>query len=57
MKKFRDFLGRPTVTAVLLALALVLLGGSTIGGTRAALTIQSRDYNSHVELYGRQQLD
>lgn len=51
MKKFRDFLGRPTVTAVLLALALVLLGGSTIGGTRAALTIQSRDYNSHVELY------
>lgn len=51
MKKFRDFLGRPTVTAVLLALALVLLGGSTIGGTRAALTIQSRDYTSHVELY------
>lgn len=51
MKKFRDFLSRPTVTAVLLALALVLLGGSTIGGTRAALTIQSRDYTSHVELY------
>ena len=51
MKKFRDFLGRPTVTAVLLALALVLLGGSTIGGTRAALTIQSRDYNSQVEVY------
>ena len=51
MKKFRDFLSRPTVTAVLLALALVLLGGSTIGGTRAALTIQSRDYTSQVEVY------
>ena len=51
MKKFRDFLGRPAVTAALLVLALVLLGGSTLGGTRAALTIQSRNYNSHVELY------
>ena len=51
MKKFREFLSRPTVTVTLLALALVLLAGSTVGGTRAALTIQSRDYNSHVELY------
>lgn len=51
MKKFRDFLSRPAVTATLLALALVLLSGSTLGGARAALTIQSRNYNSHVELY------
>lgn len=51
MKKFREFLSRPTVTVTLLALALVLLAGSTVGGARAALTIQSRDYTSHVELY------
>lgn len=50
MKKFRDFLGRPTVTAVLLALALVLLGGSTIGGTRAALTFESQIHDSRMKL-------
>ena len=50
MKKFRDFLSRPAVTATLLALALVLLGGSTIGGTRAALTIQSKDYQARVNV-------
>ena len=51
MKKFREFLSRPTVTVTLLALALVLLAGSTVGGTRAALTIQSNNYNSRVVLY------
>ena len=48
MKKFRDFLSRPSVTVALLALALVLLGGSTLGGARAALTVESQDYNSRI---------
>ena len=51
MKKIRDFLSRPTVTVALFALALVLLGGSTLGGARAALTVESQDYNSQVETY------
>ena len=51
MKRVREFLSRPAVTAVLLVLALVLLGGSTLGGARAALTIQSDYYNSHAEVY------
>ena len=49
MKKFRDFLSRPSVTIALFALALVLLGGSTVGGARAALTIESADYNAQVQ--------
>ena len=51
MKKFRDFLSKPAVTAVLFALALLLLGSGTVGGARAALNIQSEYYNSEVELY------
>ena len=50
MKKFRDFLSKPAVTAVLFALALLLLGSGTVGGARAALNIQSEYYNSGVEL-------
>ena len=50
MKKIREFLSRPAVTAVLFALALLLLGSSTVGGARAALNIQSEYYNSEVEL-------
>ena len=50
MKKFRDFLSRPSVTLTLLALALVLLGGSTLGGARAALTVESQDYTSRIEV-------
>ena len=50
MKKFRDFLSKPAVTAVLFALALLLLGSGTVGGARAALNIQSEYYNSEVEL-------
>lgn len=48
MNKIRDFLSRPIVTVALFALALVLLGGSTVGGARAALTIESQDYNSEI---------
>ena len=51
MKKFREFLSKPAVTAVLFALALLLLGSSTVAGARAALNIQSEYYNSEVELY------
>ena len=50
MKQFRDFLSKPAVTAVLFALALLLLGSGTVGGARAALNIQSEYYNSEVEL-------
>ena len=46
MKRIRDFLSRPTVTIALFALALVLLGGSTLGGARAALE------SAGVLLYG-----
>ncbi len=51
MKKFNEFLSKPAVTAVLFALALLLLGSSTVAGARAALNIQSEYYNSEVELY------
>ena len=50
MKKFREFLSKPAVTAVLFALALLLLGSSTVAGARAALNIQSEYYNSEVEV-------
>ena len=50
MKKFKEFLSKPAVTAVLFALALLLLGSGTVGGARAALNIQSEYYNSEVEL-------
>ena len=48
MKKFRELISRPSVTLALFALALVLLAGSTVGGARAALTIESKDYQSKV---------
>ena len=51
MKKFRELISRPFVTAALFALALVLLGGSTVGGARAALTVESELYNSQVQTY------
>ncbi len=51
MKNIRKFLSKPAVTAVLFALALLLLGSSTVGGARAALNIQSEYYNSEVEVY------
>ena len=49
MKKFRELISRPPVTIALFALALVLLGGSTVGGARAALTVESEYYNSQVQ--------
>ena len=50
MNKFREFLSKPAVTAVLFALALLLLGSSAVGGARAALNITSEYYNSQVEV-------
>ena len=50
MNKIREFLSKPAVTAVLFALALLLLGGSAVGGARAALNITSEFYNSQVEV-------
>ena len=51
MKKFRELISRPSVTIALFALAIVLLGGSTVGGARAALTVESQEYNSQVQTY------
>lgn len=50
MKKIRDFLSRPVVTAVLFVLALGLLGSSTLMGTRAVLNIYSNNYDASVSL-------
>ena len=50
MKKLKEFLGKPLVTGALFAVALALLLIGSIGGTRAALTIQSEYYNSEVEV-------
>jgi len=50
MKKFKDFLGKPLVTGALFAVALALLLIGSVGGTRAALNIQSEYYNSEVEV-------
>ena len=45
------------VTALLFLLALVLLSVGTIGGTQAALSIRSRDYDTscRAHLPGRRQ--
>ena len=51
MKKFKDFLSKPVVTATLFALALILVVTGAIGGTRAALNIQSEFYNTKAEVY------
>ena len=50
MKKFRDFLSRPAVTATLLALALVLLAGSTLGGIAAAPMYESLVQDTEMNL-------
>lgn len=47
----KKFLASPAVTMTLFGLAAVLLLGSTIGGTRAALTYTSDYYRSSVEMY------
>ena len=40
----------PVVTVVLFALAVVMLLGGSIGGTRAALTYYSENYEMHIEV-------
>lgn len=51
MTTLRKAMRSPVTTAVLFALALLLLGTSTIGGTRAALTFYSETYTSRVEMF------
>ena len=41
----------PVVTVVLFALAVVMLLGGSIGGTRAALTYYSETYTSRIQMY------
>ena len=50
MKKLKDFLSRPAVTAVLFVLAAALLIGSTVTGARANLNIFSENYDAEMEL-------
>ena len=49
MAKFRQFIGKPAVIALLFLLAIGLLLGSAVGGARAALNAQSQYYVSQVE--------
>ena len=50
MAKFRQFLAKPAVTAVLLVLAVALLGSGGVGSARAALNQYSEYYDSEVVL-------
>ncbi len=51
LEKLNKKLASPAVTAVLFACAAVLLLGSSIGGTRAALTYYSENYTSRVQMH------
>ena len=51
MSKFRKILRSPVTSIALFAVAAVLLITSVIGGSRAALQIESENYNAQVELY------
>lgn len=49
--KLKKAITSPVTTIALFALAAMLLLGSTIGGTRAALTYFSEDYTASVEMF------
>ncbi len=51
MNKIKKILTFPAITAVAFILAGVLLGFSTIGGARAALTYYSETYASQMEMH------
>ena len=50
MKKLKKFASSPAVTMVSFLLAVLLLGFSTVGGARAALTYYSDTYISTMQL-------
>lgn len=50
-QKKRMKVAPPIVTAVLFVAAVALLLGSSIGGTRAALTYYSETYSSRIQMY------
>ena len=50
MKKIKHFLAKPIVTVLLLVLAVGLLLGSGVQGTRAALNYYSDTYQSRLSL-------
>lgn len=50
MKKIRDVLSRPAVTAALFILAVALLFGGTVGGARAALSKYSEMYDAQFNM-------
>lgn len=49
-RKWKKILASPVTTMVMFVLAAVLLLGSSIGGTRAALTYFSENYTSRVQM-------
>lgn len=50
MKKLRKFLATPGVSLCAIALGILLLGTSTVGGAQAAITYYSDPYQANVEL-------
>lgn len=50
MKKLRKFLATPGVSLCAIALGILLLGTSTVGGARAAITYYSSPYTAGVRL-------
>lgn len=51
MTKIRRLFRSPAMTVVLFVLAAAMLLGGTIGGARAALTVESEFYSAGVEMY------
>lgn len=52
MKKIKEFLSRPAVTAVLFVLAVALLAGSSVTGALAVLNKYSKDYEAEMKTPG-----
>ena len=52
MKKIKEFLSRPAVTAVLFVLAVALLAGSSVTGALAVLNKYSKDYEAEMKTTG-----
>ena len=50
-QKKRMKVASPVVTVALFVVAVALLLGSSIGGTRAALTYYSETYSSRIQMY------
>ena len=50
-KKKRMKVASPMITVALFAVAVAMLIGSSVGGTKAALTYYSETYTSRIQMY------